>query len=238
LFIRNKELNIMAYDASASALALSFKGVSVLPQPGVYPLAPSANPDISILANRALDDFTIGDGSEIRVTAPGSGGALIAKAPATVPGCPHYRIHFANSQIVVKQPAAVYGLGNAVLTETHEYKRSADYPNQWGNIGCPNCGTLYAGNLAAKTVRPVGSFEEVTFTAQTGSKQWYRCFSVSGACATKAEWTATLDRRSDSVSCIGKENCYAWRFSTDGDDATDTFQLKFKEKICVRYCSR
>ena len=236
LAIKDRELIVMAYDASSAGLSLAMRGTSVLPQPGTYPLAPSTNSDISVLASRVLDDFSIGAASEIRVTGPQSASAILVKTPASLQGCAHYQMHFSNARIVVKQPSAIFGVGNDILTERYEYKRSGDYPNHWGNIGCPNCGELYAANLTSKTSRPVGSLLAVTFVSQTGSTQWYRCYTITPACETNGEVTATLDRKSGS--CLGRETCYSWRFSTDGNEATDTFELKYKEKVCLRYCTR
>ena len=235
-YVKNKDLNVMAYDASSTGLALMLKGASVLPQPGSYPIAPTTSPDISILANRALDDFAVGGGSEIRLAAPNSAGSLLVRTPVALPGCAHYRLHFSNAHVVITQPPSVYALGNTPISETHEYKRSGDCPNHWGNIGCPNCGEMYACSLTGKLSHPLGRIASVSFLAQSGSTQWYRCYTTTPVCQTNGEVTATLDRQSGS--CVGRDSCYSWRFSTDGNEATDTYQLSYREKVCVRYCSR
>ena len=233
--IKDRTLQVMAYDAPNSGLGLVLSG-KVSPQPGNYELAPSTDTDTTILTTRKLDDFVMDEDSQAQLKGPNGANALLVTAPPHIQGCQHYQLHFSNAQVLVKQPPPVYVVADAVTTEQHDYKRSGDYPNHWGNIGCPNCGDLYAADLVSKLSKPVATIDSVVFLKQTGSPQWYRCYSVSPACGTNGETTATLDRQSGS--CSGKATCYSWRFSTDGNEATDTYEIKYKEKRCVRYCGR
>jgi hypothetical protein len=232
--ISNRELKVMAYDMQGSALALKIRGRKTVPGPGIYPISASEQSDYAILGIRSLSDLELGPSSEVLLVGPSGATTALIKTAATSPGCPAYKLKFASSKVIVRQPQPVYVSSPEVYSETLEYKRSGDYPRILGDIGCPQCGDLYAADLVRKLSRPVSRIEMVAFEKQTGSPQWYRCYSVSPACGTNGETTATYDRQSGS--CVGKSSCVSWRYSTDGNEATDVYTLKYRAKECLRYC--
>ncbi len=233
--ISNKDLRVMAYDVPAEGrMALRIRGKDVIPDAGDFPIAPAAESDYSILAVRALSDFELGPSSEVLLIGPGGAHATLMKTPAVIAGCSRFTLAFASARIVVQQPAAVYTESTESYTETLDYKRSGDYTHMLGSVGCPDCGDLYAADLVHKLGRPVARIEAVTFLKQGGSSHWYRCYSVAAQCETDGETTRTQDRKSGT--CVGKNTCFSWRFSTAGLEATDTYTLQYKARLCLRYC--
>lgn len=233
--ISNQDLNVMAYDMPANpALALRVRGQHVTPPAGDYPIAASGQSDYTILAARKLSDFELGPSSEVLLLGPTGSRATLIKTPVAAVGCKTYSLKFPSANVMVHQPPAIYTESTDSYTETLDYKRSGDYPLASGNVGCPNCGNLFAADLVPKLSRPVARLEAVTFIKQTGSTQWYRCYTITPACETNGETTATHDRKSGS--CVGRNSCVSWRFSTDGNEATDTYSLQYRSRQCVRYC--
>lgn len=237
--IRNKQLEITALDVDpASDLSLNITGKTTLPEPGRYEIGATGESDYAVLARRKLDDFQIGESSSITILGPGKASTLLLKTPVKYGNCTKYVLRFANSEIIVRQPPAVWVPSADIRSEVISLG-AANYIHDSGNIACNQgpCGDRFYANVGAKASSPISTIVEATVLGHFGSG-WWRCQAPEQKdCLVSGEFTS--EPRTDArASCVGGSTCFIWRLSINEVGGADTITFRYREPICLRYCPR
>jgi hypothetical protein len=186
------------------------------------------------VASRSLNDLLLTGGGTISVEGSRAS-ALIVKAPTAATGCAHPKVKFTNSRIVLSQPSAIYGSAAAPTTETVDLAQNGDYRLVGGNVGCPQCGNLYAADLTRKLTQRVWKIHSVDTAVHAGN--WKRCHVDIDVCGSAGEFTVTENK--SSTTCVNGSTCYVWRWQRPedaGGAGSDKVTLAYYASRCERYC--
>jgi hypothetical protein len=191
----------------------------------------------ALLADRTLDDLSLGPNSELALQT-GKVHVPLLTTPKSIEGCKTFTYRGRNSKVSVEQPPPVNVASTIPKTERIELTwPGGGFVKALGGV-CDNgrCGDLVAGNLTKKVTLPIHHIQSVKTAGQVPpllNGYFYRCGVEVGFCGV-GEFTVLQIR--ESGPCENQTSCIAWRWSSDGHDVREAFDVTYFPLECIRYC--